>query len=100
MVVGLPPQPDQEESLVAIVGMCAAVERDQVSTELEKAYGLATPDWEASAEAVQRHYPAGTCAVGVWVRIEDPEPELELLAKLLLKVTNLKVGCQAKKCIQ
>lgn len=85
--------PDEVGPQTVVVGVCAALEKDQPISDL-KVRGLATPNWEGSVELVLRHYPAGVRAAGLWVRLKvdkDEKEELESLVKLLLKNTNLKV---------
>lgn len=95
MVVALSPLPPEEDPLVqvqVVVGVLAAVERARPVAALQS-HGLPSPNWEASAELVRRHYPAGTRAAGVWLKREGPgdEEQIKLLLKSLAENTNLKV---------
>lgn len=91
VVVTLAPSPSGDQPLV-VVGACAAVKRDKSIKELN-AVGLTSPNWEASVTCVLQHYPAGTSAAGIWVRVEQQEDrEAESRAHLILKHTKLKVS--------
>ena len=92
MVVTLSPLLGDEDDPLVVVGMLAAVEKDRPLASLQS-HSLPSPNWEASAELVQRHYPAGTRAAGVWLKREGPgdEEQIKLLLKSLAENTNLKV---------
>ena len=92
LLVALPAAPDQAEDCewqVVVVGSCAAAENDKVDSEL-KSHGLPTPNWDVSVESVLQHYPAGTSVGGIWVKVQDQEPEPIL--QLLVKKTKLMVS--------
>ena len=76
-----------------VVGICNCIEREGVVTSELGAYGLPSPDWEASMESVLRHYPAGLCATGIWIRVEGCGTEVvEPQVNALIKNTNVKVS--------
>lgn len=92
MVVTLSPSLAEEDPLVVVVvGVLVAVESRPVAAL--QSHGLPSPNWEASAELVRRHYPAGTRAAGVWLKREGPgdQEQIQLLLKSLVENTNLKV---------
>lgn len=88
VVVTLTPSSEGDQPLV-VVGSCAAVLREEPVRELSAA-GMASPDWVASVSSVLQHFPAGTSAGGVWLRVEPGS--LESCINLLLKHTRLKVN--------
>ena len=76
---------------LVVVGACAAVERPRATPELSVA-GLGSPDWESSVSRVLQHYPAGTRAGGVWVRVEEEGEQEQSRINLIVRHTKLKVS--------
>ena len=86
----------------AIVGQCACCAATKSVNANLSSLDLPTPDWEETATAIRRHFPAGfECFCGVWFRVDstqcsagDEEEYKAYLTKVLdtlIKDTNLKV---------
>ena len=92
VVVALDSSGQAEDGPWVVIGQCACIEHTGAIPELE-AHDLASPDWRASVELVQRHYPMGSQAAGIWMRAGTADTEeVEALANILSNKTNLKAS--------
>lgn len=88
------PEEEEEEGVCVLVGHCCSCITEEEGEPELVALGLGHPDWEASLELVSRVYPAGTCAVGICLRVQgglQDEGEARL-CDVLVKTTNLRVS--------